>query len=159
MLEKICSGGQTGADVSGLRAAKKCGIATGGTAPKFYLTEDGPNPLLGSLYGLVEHTSMKYPPRTFANAKEGDGTIRFAVNFETAGEKLTLKAVKQFGRPHIDVDVADPIRHQEVVDWIISNNIKVLNVTGNRESTFPGIGDFVEEYLCKVIELLKSCHK
>ena len=159
MLEKIISGGQTGADVSGLRAAKKCGITTGGTAPKFYLTEDGPNPLLGSLYGLVEHTSMKYPPRTFANAKEGDGTIRFAVNFETAGEKLTLKAVKQFGRPHIDVDVADPIRHQKVADWIISNNIKVLNVAGNKESTFLGIGDFVEEYLCKVIEILKSCHK
>jgi hypothetical protein len=42
MIEKVMSGGQTGADHGGLRAARRCGIATGGWAPRGWLTEAGP---------------------------------------------------------------------------------------------------------------------
>ena len=34
MLEKIVSGGQTGADQGGWRAAVACGLATGGWMPE-----------------------------------------------------------------------------------------------------------------------------
>ena len=63
MLTKIISGGQTGVDAAALRAAKAVGIPTGGTAPKGWLTEDGPAPWLAE-YGLVESDSPFYPPRT-----------------------------------------------------------------------------------------------
>lgn len=154
VLKKLISGGQEGSDFGSLKAAKKMGVPTGGTAPKGFLTEAGSNPLLGSMYGLVEHKSSQYPPRTFENVKNSDGTIRLAINFGTAGERLTLKAINQYNKPYIDVDVADPIGHEVVVKWIIDNDIKILNVAGNRESTFPGIEDFVEKYLSKVIEIL-----
>jgi hypothetical protein len=39
MLERVISGGQTGADQGGLRAARACGIPTGGWAPRGWLTE------------------------------------------------------------------------------------------------------------------------
>ena len=46
-------GGQTGADQGGLRAARACGIPTGGWAPRGWQTEDGPCPALAN-FGLVE---------------------------------------------------------------------------------------------------------
>lgn len=57
MLTKIISGGQTGADEGGLEGARLLGIPTGGTAPKGYRTENGPNLTLRDTYGLVEHWS------------------------------------------------------------------------------------------------------
>jgi hypothetical protein len=59
MIERVISGGQTGVDQAGLRAARAAGIATGGFAPKGWLieSEDGrhnvPAPWLAE-YGLVE---------------------------------------------------------------------------------------------------------
>lgn len=41
MIEKIVSGGQTGADQGGLEAAEELGIPTGGWAPAGYYTEQG----------------------------------------------------------------------------------------------------------------------
>lgn len=38
----IISGGQTGADQAGWRAARRCGLATGGRMPREFETEDGP---------------------------------------------------------------------------------------------------------------------
>lgn len=151
MLEKVISGGQTGADEAGLIAAKKCGIATGGTMPKNYRTEDGNRPDFVELYGVQEHAVYHYGPRTFCNAKEGDGTIRLAYNFTTAGEKLTLKAANQFGKPVFDVDMNDPCDYKEVVKWIRDNNIKVLNVAGNSASKCPlSFPNAVVDYLVKV---------
>lgn len=155
VLRKIISGGQTGADQGGIKAGSWENIETGGWIPNGFLTEDGPNPSLAK-YGIKEHSSDKYPPRTFTNAKESDGTIRFAVNFDTAGEKCTLKAIQQYNKPYIDVDVADPISVQKVTDWIIENKIEVLNVAGNREKTWPGLCKFVENYLIEVIKLLRN---
>ena len=52
-LRKVVSGGQTGADQAGLRAARAAGIETGGWAPKGWETEEGPAPWLSD-YGLKE---------------------------------------------------------------------------------------------------------
>ena len=42
MIERVISGGQTGSDQGRLRAARACSIATGGGAPRGWLTEAGP---------------------------------------------------------------------------------------------------------------------
>jgi hypothetical protein len=152
---KIISGGQTGADFGGLLAAKQYGIPTGGMIPNGFLTENGFQPELAEL-GLVETKSDKYPQRTFDNVKNSDATIRFARNFQSAGEKLTLKAIHQYNKPYFDVDFDDSDPVDQVVNWIKEHNIQILNVAGNRESKAPGIQKFTEEYLVKVFKLLKS---
>ena len=156
MILKIISGFQTGADLGGVVAAHNFGIETGGHIPKGFLTEYGSKPQLKEMFGAIEHSSSKYPPRTFENVKNSDGTIRFADNFNSAGEKCTLKAINQYNKPYIDVDKNNPIDHTLVVDWIVKNNIKILNVAGNRESTSPGIFIFARDYLTKVLNLCKQ---
>jgi len=44
MLAKIISGGQSGADRAGWRAARTFGILSGGWMPRGFLAEDGPHP-------------------------------------------------------------------------------------------------------------------
>jgi len=148
---KIISGGQTGADEAGLRAAIHIGFETGGTAPKNYKTLIGSNYSLKSVYGLKESISSDYPPRTEDNVNDSDGTLRLAYNFNSRGEKCTLKAIKKFNKPYYDIDLNDPIDPTITAKWIIGHGIKVLNIAGNANRG----GDFVIydkclEYLIKV---------
>lgn len=149
-LVKVISGGQTGADEAGLQAAKAMGLQTGGWMPKGYITQAGNRPDFIDLYGVEEHTSAKYSPRTFTNVRDSDGTIRFARNFESKGEILTLKAITQYKRPYFDIDIDNAPQVVIVREWIRKNKIKVLNIAGNAESRAKGINAFVFDYLTKV---------
>lgn len=46
---------------------------------------------------INEHSSSSYAPRTYHNAHSAELTIAFAVDFNTAGEKLTKKAAYSKG--------------------------------------------------------------
>lgn len=153
-MKGIRSGGQTGADFGGLLAAEKFGIPTGGWIPKGFLTEEGSKPELGTRFGLIETGSDKYPVRTRANVKMADGTIRFARNFASPGEICTLNAIKDFRKPYFDVDLKNPPAVEAVVEWIRNNDIEILNVAGNRESSVPGICKFTTNFLCEVFKRL-----
>jgi len=153
MIKKVISGGQIGADAAGVITAAKFGIPTGGCMPKGYKTIDGTNPKFAKLYGLRESLSPSYAVRTEANVMEADGTIRFAISFKSPGEKCTLKAIKKHDKLYIDVDILNPISHEEVVDWIHEHNIEVLNVAGNGNRN---IEQFVIDYLSIVFDLLQQ---
>ena len=61
MIERIGSGGQTGADRAGLDVAIAAGIPNGGWCPKGRKAEDGPIP---DRYNLTETKSASYLTRT-----------------------------------------------------------------------------------------------
>lgn len=81
---------------------------------------------------INEHTSAKYPPRTYYNAKMGDVTLALAVDLTTAGELLTHRAAgdKYIGfklTDEIDVlDIARPLYRK-----LKSSNAQTLNIAGN----------------------------
>jgi hypothetical protein len=132
VIEKIISGGQTGADVAGLDAARLAGIPTGGTAPKGWRIcledgSDGADPELES-FGLVEHESSEYPPRTIKNIEDSDGTVWFGYT-DSPGGKLTINTCAKLKKPCL----INP-RASELKIWAEESNIKILNVAGNRKS-------------------------
>ena len=94
MLDKIISGGQTGADQVALRAARAPGVPTGGWAPKGWLTEDGPAPWLAD-FGLAECPEPGYSARTLANVRDSDVTLRFGTAADCA-----LSLPSACPRPH-----------------------------------------------------------
>lgn len=53
--------------MGGLLAAKEVEFETGGVAPEYYVTEDGPNLDLKDIFGLVAHGN--YNHRTILNVK------------------------------------------------------------------------------------------
>lgn len=134
MLTKIISGGQTGIDQLALHVAKELNFETGGTMPRGFLTEDGEQPHLKDEYNLVENPkSDKYPPRTYINVKDSDGTI-ILCNTEieqSRGSKLTLKACQQNNKPCL----CNPQHGNEILSFINNNNVSVLNIAGTRGSS------------------------
>lgn len=140
-VTKIISGGQTGADMGGLLAGRELGIETGGTAPKGWRTEDGPNILL-HCFGLVQAPTNGYQYRTLMNIKNSDGTVIFSQNQKSAGTVLTITKAEDLGKPYtVNPGIIFFFK------WLLEHNIQVLNVAGNRESVSPGIETKVKDYL------------
>jgi hypothetical protein len=153
-LERVISGAQTGADRGGLIAARAAGLSTGGWMPAGFLAYDGCHPEFAELYGIRETVSRNYPPRTERNVRDADATLRFASNWETPGELLTLAMCRKHGKPHLDITPGGGTTPADVAEWIDTNGVGLLNVAGNAEQTSPGIQDYVVEFLGEVFRLL-----
>ena len=148
MLEKVISGGQTGADRGGLEAARTVVVDTGGFAPKGFMTEDGPDPTLRERYGLVEHPSSDYCARTEANVLESCGTALFGNTF-SAGSLLTRSLCRKHKKPIIENPTPETLK-----DFMLKHDITILNVAGNRESKNPGIYDATRQIVESAITML-----
>jgi hypothetical protein len=156
VIERIVTGGQTGADQAAWRAAQAAGIATGGWMPGGFQTEDGPRPEFAERHGAVAHASSVEADRTVANVRDSDGTLVFTGERPGPGTALTIAACRHAGVPHRVVPFARPVDESSpaaTVSWLARHGIRTLNVAGDRESTAPGIGARVEDYLSEVFRL------
>ena len=155
MIQKVISGGQTGADIGGLLAAKLHGIETGGWMPKGWITHDDSRPEYKTLFGMQESTGS-YSQRTRQNVEDSDGTIRFACNFKSPGEICTLKAIKKLDKPYFDVPIEkdDPVLRAKVMEqftrWIKDHGITTLNVAGNSHRTWRHMQSYVVRFLSTI---------
>jgi len=138
---KVISGGQTGADIAGLVAAKRCGLETGGFSANGFETEVGKRPEYAKMYNLVDK-HYNYAQRTVENVKASDATIVFAGNISSSGTRLTLNTCIKFGKKYLLNPTVE-----EIVEFVTTNNPKVINIAGNRESVNPGITSRVEKML------------
>lgn len=151
-VERIISGGQTGADQAALRAARACGIPTGGRAPKGWATEDGPAPWLAD-YGLIEHPDPGYPARTEANARDSDATLWLG-SMDSSGYRATARACTRHRRPMLVVYPG--MTPSEALAWLERlPSVATLSVAGNRESVNPGIGGRAERWLTALFRRFK----
>jgi hypothetical protein len=144
---KIISGGQTGADVGGLVAAKRAGLQTGGTAPKGYRTEKGAQLALRDEFGLGEDTSTGYEARTRRNVEDADATIIIGEKLGSPGSKQTAKIARKLGRPALMVKASDPKAVSKIKKFLAEYKPKTLNIAGNRDSVAPGLAAKVAEVL------------
>lgn len=154
---KIISGGQTGADIGGLKAAKAAGIRTGGCAPKGYLTERGSNIKLRTEFGLHQSDSEKYPKRTTENISKSDATIIFG-NENSRGSKLAITVCETLNKPYLVIASSEIDAHSIIADFILKlkqekGRSLIVNIAGNRESNNPGTEDRVIKVLSKVFSM------
>jgi Circularly permutated YpsA SLOG family len=134
MVEKIISGGQTGADRAALDFAIKHNIPHGGWVPNGRRAEDGRIP---DIYELHEMPTGSYPERTEQNVIHSDGTVIISHSVLTGGSAYTAEMAKKHGRPWLHLDMEKTTVDEAVKrlrGWITDNSISVLNVTGPRES-------------------------
>jgi len=148
LLEKIVSGGQTGADRAALDVALDLGIATGGWVPHGRRAEDGKIPARYS--GLIETETDTYEHRTALNVRDADATLIFHYGTPTGGTALTLKLAGASSRPFLAIDLA-AISEADAADqvraWLASERIRVLNVAGPRASREPRVAAAVASIL------------
>jgi len=146
-IEKIMSGGQTGADRAALEFAIKQGIPHHGWCPRGRKAEDG---LIPSRFKLKETPSAGYSQRTEWNARDSDGTVVFTVTDQLeGGSKKTILCARRFGKPWLHLAAKRPgADHAGLLRRFVERNqIKVLNVAGPRGSEAPAISKFVTSTL------------
>jgi hypothetical protein len=139
MIRKIISGGQTGVDRAALDAAIKLAVAHGGWIPKGRLTEDGPLP---DIYKLKESRSSGYAERTAQNVQDADGTLIISRGPLTGGSEYTREMAVKHKRPWLHIDLSQMAAFQAasaINQWVLQNEIEILNVAGPRASKDPGI--------------------
>jgi hypothetical protein len=154
MIEKIISGGQTGADRAALDAAIKLGIPHGGWIPKGRKTENG---ILPDKYQLKEMPTASYPARTEQNVIDSDGTLIISHGKLTGGSdytrKMTLKHKKQL--LGIDLNLTGHFDAASLIaSWIKLQRVQILNVAGPRASKDRQIYSDVVIILEQVIQIL-----
>jgi predicted Rossmann-fold nucleotide-binding protein len=147
MLQKIISGGQTGADRAALDVAIKMGIPHGGWVPKGRKTEKGRLP---ARYQLKEIHTVDYAQRTELNVMDSDATLLFSHGTVKGGSALTRTLAKNHHKPclHMDLNEIDEDKATEMIkQWLQTRNVRILNVAGPRESEDPLIYDCVKKIL------------
>ena len=150
-IERIVSGGQTGADRAGLDAALRLGLPCGGWCPKDRRAEDGPIP---ARYPLQETRSSRYLDRTRRNVRDSDGTAVFSLGSVLSGGSLqTARYAQARGVPclHLARDGGDPDPAGRLRAFLEEHGIRCLNVAGSRESREPGIHSWVESLLLEAL--------
>lgn len=139
MIDKIISGGQTGADQAALDVAVKFNIPHGGWVPKGRKTEAGPLPLR---YRLAQMPTTDYRDRTRKNVMSSQGTVIFFRRRLTGGSRLTLELAETCEKPccALDLMVNDPFEAAVILQsFAAENRISILNVAGPRASHDPGM--------------------
>lgn len=168
VLEKIISGGQTGADRGGLEAAETLGIETGGTVPIGFWTTEGKCPDLGVRFKLKELSvergaklsiSDMYIERSKKNVDESDATIAFRLHSSVGTDKTigycltkTWNVINYQNYTNIPYrlllvidDVSERKKKQNIANiqtFMVKNSVKILNVCGHREGKETGCENF-----------------
>ena len=139
MVNKIISGGQTGADQAALDVAIKLGISHGGWIPRGRKTENG---VLDDKYQLKEMEADNYNERTAQNVIDSDGTLIISHGKLTGGSDYTREIALRRNRPWLHIDLNKTIAFQaakKIRSWIKEHKIEVLNIAGPRASKDPNI--------------------
>jgi hypothetical protein len=97
LIERVVSGGQTGADRAALEWAIAHGVPHGGWCPQGRIAEGG---IIPAQYQVTELPSGGYRQRTKANVRDSDATLILSIESElTGGSRQTLIFAKQLAKP------------------------------------------------------------
>ncbi len=147
MIEKLVSGGLSGAELTAMDFAAGQGIPHGGWCPRARAGEDG---YAQKKYNLKETPSSGYLQRTEWNVRGSDGTVIFSIGDELTGASARVKEFTQaYGKPclHLKRDHPPATQAQHLLAFLHQHHIQTLNVAGSSASKEPHIGEFVKEVL------------
>jgi len=159
----IISGGQTGVDLAGLDAAMALDLKVGGHVPFFYDIDKV------EYYKLVRmketySPAQAYVARTIKNIEVSDGTAVFkfkdsrgtdgTIRYAHYGQwKPSLKRRMEYDagpyKPYLVISSLDEESQDQLREFIISNNISILNVAGHRDMEYY---EPVKEFLIQALQ-------
>lgn len=147
-VEKIISGGQTGVDRAALDVALEFEFPCGGWCPKGRWAEDGRLP---ARYPLWETNSTNYASRTRRNVRESDGTLILTIGEPTGGTLMTAQYARKQRKPFLIADLQQFPQVADAIEWLQSEQIRILNIAGPRASQQPKIYPLARHFLQELL--------
>ncbi len=146
MIDKIISGGETGAERAALDFAIEHGIPHGGCCPEGRLAEDG---VIEDCYILEESTVPGGACESCNYIGGSQGTVVISLGLVLSYElRHAISYARKFGKPVLHISrtgSSNPAK--ELQGFVQANAIRVLNVAGPRRSQEPGVGAFTRKVL------------
>lgn len=161
-LAKIISGGQTGVDRGALDAAVDAGLDHGGWCPPGRSCEDGRIP---ARYFLMETPDDRSPDalevprsqRTQWNVRDADGLLVFRpveMKQQDAGTDWAIQCAQRAFKPCLVCDPHNGQCVEQATEWLKAWSIRILNVAGPSENTWPGIRETTYRRLMELFQNL-----
>lgn len=160
-IKEIISGGQTGVDRAALDVAIELKIKHSGWCPYGRKAEDG---IIPAKYQLKEAPAPTfeegvdpdaiYKKRTELNVKDSEGTLIIVNDIPEGGTLYTIEMAEKHKKLYFVCNLSENSNIEEVVNWIIKNNIHKLNVAGPRASQAVGIYNAAYDALCRLLKCL-----
>ncbi len=152
-IEKVISGGQTGADRAALDVALEANLCTGGFVPHGRLAEDGRIP---AQYGNLQETESSDPRhRTRANVLAADATLIFSYGAPIGGTAYTAACAEESGKPYLLINLGE-LTTEEILmrirRWLEPLPGGTINVAGARHSEDPNLYTQVAEILRRLLK-------
>ena len=147
VIEKIISGGQTGADRAALDFARAHGIPHGGWCPRGRRAEDGP---IDSRYHLAETPDADPAQRTDWNVRDADATVIFSIAPDLAGgSRKTAESALSHRKPclHLSRQRDGEAAVGRLRKFLEQHSVRTLNVAGPRQSEEPEVAVFTQAVL------------
>jgi len=155
-VEKLVSGGQTGADRAALDFALAHNIPHGGWCPRGRRAEDG---ALRERYELRETPDADYPQRTEWNVRDSDGTVIFSLAPEvTGGSKLTAEFAARHGnlvsvKARLEVKAVDRATGRLVaIDRHVSIGVDLSEQLAGKNALQDAAAELAGRILPKLVE-------
>jgi len=79
---------------------------------------------------VTEHSSPNYPARTYENARVADLTVAFALDFNTAGERLTKRAAGE-RYTYVSLNCTSKVAGEKLARYLREFQVRTLNIAGN----------------------------
>ena len=161
ILQRIVSGGQTGADRAALDWAIEEGIPYGGWVPEGRATEDG---RISERYVLQELSGAGYRERTKQNVIDSDGTLIVNLGELSGGTLMTLRFAEQLNKPCLVIQAKGNLRREhadQLNQWSHSHCIQTLNALMSVLESFAcihqGEAKWELKILCDNLESDPAC--
>jgi len=158
ILQKIISGGQTGVDQSALDVAINIGIDCGGWCPPGRLCENGLIPPHYSLEETPSDRSNSAPDiprslRTEWNVRDADATLILLPKGlgSDKGTEWTIECALQYQKQYLITDPFGKDTAIKIRSWLETIMVRVLNIAGPSENSYPGIGEQTRKLLTEAL--------
>ena len=108
---------------------------------------------------MKETAARSYAIRTEWNVRDSDGTLIIVQDEISSGTRLTVSSARKQNQPYLVVHLrpdADALfedqpcldnQIKQVLNWLVENEIKVLNVAGPRGSSNASVYSEAREFL------------
>lgn len=88
------------------------------------------------------------------NVRDSDATLALTKGQPSGGTAYTIECAKALSKPCLVFDADRQANVDIIVHWIQNNSVRVLNIAGPRESTFPGIYEKAFKILSAIFDRL-----
>jgi hypothetical protein len=152
-IERVFSYGYTGVSLGGLLAAERCGIKTCGHVPFGFMTDKGPQPILGNRFGLVEYNGAW----AAKNIDDSDATILMSDDVESSKAREVSDYCRSNGKPCVTLGVLNGDTDACLLFLFLIRPSSV-NVVGDVDGSFNVITKAARELLVYVFNAYGASH-